>query len=30
MDAVYTLGIQRGTIIRNNLIHDVDAFTYSG
>ncbi|MCF7762268.1 MAG: right-handed parallel beta-helix repeat-containing protein [Verrucomicrobia bacterium] len=30
MGAVYTLGIQKGTVIRNNLIHDVDAFTYGG
>lgn len=30
MGAVYTLGIQRGTVIRNNLIHDVNAFTYGG
>src|SRR4029079_3344744 len=30
MGAVYTLGIQRGTVIRNNLIHDVSAFTYGG
>jgi hypothetical protein len=30
MGAVYTLGIQHGTMIRNNLIHDVSAFTYGG
>jgi parallel beta-helix repeat protein len=30
MGAVYTLGIQRGTVISNNLIHDVNAFTYGG
>ncbi len=30
MGAVYTLGIQKGTAIRNNLIHDVNAFTYGG
>ena len=30
MGAVYTLGIQEGTVIRNNLVHDVDAFTYGG
>lgn len=30
MGAIYTLGIQHGTVIRNNLIHDVSAFTYGG
>lgn len=30
MGAIYTLGIQKGTVIRNNLIHDVRAFTYGG
>lgn len=30
MGAVYTLGIQKGTIIRNNLIHDVNAHSYGG
>lgn len=30
MGAIYTLGIQRGTVLRNNLIHDVDSFTYGG
>jgi parallel beta-helix repeat protein len=30
MGAIYTLGIQRGTVVRNNLIHDVNAFTYGG
>lgn len=30
LGAVYTLGIQKGTVIRNNLIHDVESFTYGG
>ena len=30
MGAVYSLGIQKGTVIRNNLVHDVNAFTYGG
>lgn len=30
MGAIYTLGIQKGTMIRNNLIHDVESFTYGG
>lgn len=30
MGGIYTLGIQHGTVIRNNLIHDVSAFTYGG
>jgi len=27
---VYTLGVQPGTVVRNNLIHDVTAFLYGG
>ena len=30
MGAISTLGVQPGTVIRNNLIHDVEAFTYGG
>lgn len=30
MGAIYTLGIQPGTVIRNNLIHDVRSFRYGG
>ena len=30
MGAIYTLGIQNGTVIRNNVIHDVDSFDYGG
>jgi len=30
LGGIYTLGVQTGTIIRNNLIHDVSAFTYGG
>jgi parallel beta-helix repeat protein len=30
MGGIYTLGVQPGTEIRNNLIHDISAFTYGG
>jgi parallel beta-helix repeat protein len=28
--AIYTLGVQPGTVIRNNLIHDIQAFNFGG
>lgn len=30
MGAIYTLGVSPGTVLRNNLIHDIDANHYGG
>ncbi len=30
LGAIYTLGVQPGTIIRNNVIHHVESFAYGG
>jgi hypothetical protein len=30
MGGVYTLGLQRGTVIRGNVFHDIAAFNYGG
>lgn len=30
LGGIYTLGVQPGTVIRNNLIYDISSFTYGG
>jgi hypothetical protein len=30
LGGIYTLGVQEGTVIRNNLLHDISSFTYGG
>ncbi len=30
MGGIYTLGVQPGSVLRNNLIHDIASFTYGG
>jgi len=30
MGGIYTLGVQPGTVLRNNLIYDISSFTYGG